>query len=84
MLLNATGPGTLVVSEIYYPGWRVYINEIEQDLSLSYSILRSVELPEGDYQVLFKFVPNSVYIGLSLSLLGWIALGYLYFRNKID
>ena len=84
ILVEAAGPGELVVSEIQYPGWRVYVNGKRMALNTSHQILRSVSLPEGNHEILFKFYPASVYIGLSLAGLGWIILAYQLVRTRIE
>ena len=58
-----------VFSEIFYDkGWNAYINgELNQHYRVNY-VLRGMNLPKGEYQVEFKFEPQSVAIGSSISL----------------
>jgi hypothetical protein len=82
--VEALGPGKLVLSEIQYPGWRVYVDGEQHELSVSHGVLRSVSLPDGNHQVLFKFVPISVYIGLALAGIGWVILAFNLIGKRID
>lgn len=82
--LKASGPGKLVLSEIDYPGWRVYIDGVQEEISPAYGLLRSVSLDDGDHKIVFVFRPISVYIGLALAGVGWVALVYLYFRKRFN
>jgi hypothetical protein len=70
--LEADGPGILVLSEIYYPGWVVYVDGIKHDIEPAYDLLRSISLESGTHDVYFKFRPISIYAGLVLAALGWI------------
>jgi len=63
------GPGTLVLSDPMYPGWRAKVDGKEAPISLTRGLLRSVELPPGAHEVVFTFIPLSLYAGLGVSLL---------------
>ena len=58
-----------VFSEIFYDkGWNAYINgELNEHYRVNY-VLRGMNLPKGEYQVEFKFEPQAVAIGSSISL----------------
>lgn len=65
----SSGPGILVVSENYFPGWRVYVDgQPAQLLRVNYN-LRGVLLPQGEHAVSFVYRPWSVLIGVIVSLL---------------
>lgn len=81
MLIKASGPGRLVVSEIQYPGWKAYVDGKRIEIGTSHDILRSVLLSEGEHQVDLKFQPLSVYLGLVLALTGWIVAACLLFKK---
>jgi len=70
--LEVDGPGRLVLSEIYYPGWVAYVDGIRQDIEPAYDVLRSISLVDGTHDIYFKFRPISIYVGLILAAFGWI------------
>lgn len=76
--VKATGPGLLVLSEIDYPGWRVWVDGIEQPVQRVDGLLRGVLLSEGEHQVRFVFHPALVYAGMFLS--GSTCLGLLFLK----
>ena len=62
----------LVLSEIYYPaGWKAYVDGDETEILRTNSILRSVVVPAGDHEVVFKFDPPLYRIGWVLSNAAW-------------
>jgi len=79
--LAAQGPGLLVLSEIAYPGWQVWVDGRREDLMVEHEVLRAVSLGSGDHQVAFQFHPTSVYIGIGLCLLG---LGCLFGKAYVQ
>lgn len=72
--LRAKGPGLLVLSEIYYPGWEVTIDDKPGQISLVGGLLRGVSLSEGIHHVSMEFRPVLFFVGLMISLLAWIFL----------
>ena len=45
--VNAPGAGVLVLSEVYYPGWRAWVNDREVEVLRADYLFRAVELPAG-------------------------------------
>jgi hypothetical protein len=80
--VKAAGPGLLVLSEVAYPGWRVAIDGTSSELQTAFSLLRSVQLPPGEHEVLFSFHPPRVYLGLLGFVLGCGWLVVLSRREK--
>ena len=70
--LEADGPGMLVISEVNYPGWQVRVDRASEPIQEVYGLLRGVILEPGRHQVRFYFVPESLYIGLGLWVVGVI------------
>ncbi|MGB2962629.1 MAG: hypothetical protein WBB69_01445 [Anaerolineales bacterium] len=70
--LETEGPGTLVLSEINYPGWVVIVDGERQEITPAYGVLRSVVLEDGKHEIIFKFQPKTIYAGLALAAIGWM------------
>lgn len=68
--------GTVVFSEIYYPGWRAYIDGVETPHGRANYILRAMNIPAGKHVVEFKFDPKSLHVTETIA---FIALGILAF-----
>jgi len=79
--LNAKGPGKLILSEIYYPGWIATIDGVKQDIEPAYDILRSLQLEDGNHEVYFKYRPISIIAGLFLALVGWTVVLWQYSKE---
>jgi hypothetical protein len=66
--VEASGPGTLVLSEIYYPGWQARMDGIPVIIEPAHQILRSIKIPVGQHKIEFDFIPTNVYMGGGISL----------------
>lgn len=76
----ATGPGTVVVSELAYPGWRVKVDGQLEEMRTISGIFRGVDISAGAHEVVFFFRPVSAYIGIGIGLLVWMLVAVLFFR----
>lgn len=75
--LESDEKGFLVISEVYYPGWRVYVNDVEKGVLRADMLLRAVRVEKGADRVLFVFQPRSFVIGATLSLISFLALSVI-------
>lgn len=67
--VNTSAAAMLVVSDVYYPGWRASIDGREaESLCVNY-VLRGVKIPAGNHKVKFEFVPSKLYLGALVSTL---------------
>ncbi len=68
IVLTASGPGRLVLSEIVYPGWRASVDEHRTPIVAHQGVFRSVRIGPGEHQVRFDFLPVPLLAGLAVSL----------------
>lgn len=80
IVLEGQGPGLLVLSELAYPGWRVWVDGQAADWEPAWGVLRGVQLPPGPHRVVFEFRPLSLYLGCGLFA---AALAFLAARGKL-
>jgi uncharacterized membrane protein YfhO len=78
--VEATGPGRLVLSEVEYPGWQVWVDGQPEEIQTAHSILRSVDLSDGRHKVEFRYDPVRLYIGILISLIS-ILICIVIFRK---
>lgn len=61
--------GLAAFSEIYYPaGWKAYIDGRETEILCVNYLLRGLEIPAGEHEILFEFDPQSFHTGKAVSL----------------
>ncbi|MDD5627231.1 MAG: YfhO family protein [Patescibacteria group bacterium] len=82
---DLTHNGFLIFSDLYYPGWQVYIDGEKDKIYRANYLARGVALTQGEHNVVFKFEPKNVKIGAYISagtFLLLIAIGIISLRQK--
>jgi len=75
--------GLLVLSDLYYPGWKVKVNGKEEKLMKVFGLLRGVLINKGKSDVLFYYKPMSLYAGSAVSLTAFLIwMIYLYYKKR--
>lgn len=64
-----SAPGILVLTDAYYPGWKVLVDGAEKTILRANYFFRAVKLAAGHHRVEFIYDPASFKIGLAISLL---------------
>jgi hypothetical protein len=84
VILKVNGSGNLVFSDTYYLGWNAYIDNKKAEVFKFKEVVKSTFLSEGEHEVIFKFEPNSYFIGRTISevTLFVIVLLFIYFIFK--
>jgi hypothetical protein len=67
----------LVFSEVYYPGWRAFVDGEEQEMLRADYAFRAIRLGPGTHKVEIRYTPLYFRIGLLLSLAGLGLVGVL-------
>lgn len=57
---KGSGQGVAIFSEVWYDGWRATIDGKEVPIARANYILRAIEIPEGNHEVVFTFKPKSI------------------------
>jgi hypothetical protein len=66
--------GFLVLSDTYYPGWKVYVDGKEDRILRANYIMRAVRIEKGHHKVDFIYDPISFKVGRNITLLTLISI----------
>ncbi len=87
---NSTDGGLAIFSENYYEnGWKAYVDGNETRIFRANYVLRAIQLPAGKHTIEFKFEPQVVKTGSTITLISSVVILLLivlgvYFENKKD
>ena len=75
--VNSETGGLLVLTDRYATGWKAAVNGERTEIYRANTIFRAVCVPAGTSEVIFQYSPDSLLIGLLVSVIGWIGVGVL-------
>jgi hypothetical protein len=67
---TAQQKGLLVLTDLYDPQWVATVDGESADILRSNHIMRGVLLTPGDHEIVFRYEPRSVQVGILVSLVG--------------
>jgi len=73
-------PGLVVLSDVYYPGWQLTIDDKPAPIYRVNVMMRGAIVPAGPHRLVYTFAPRSFQVGLIGSIAGlavWFLLGVL-------
>jgi Bacterial membrane protein YfhO len=86
---STQAPGLLMLSEVYYPAWKAYIDGQPAPVHVGDQLLRSVEIPAGEHTVELRYESWALGAGVVISLVAYVVLvvlavvaGYRHWRRK--
>ncbi len=82
LVAETEGPGRIVFSEAYYPGWRVRVDGSESRPGLYEDIFMWTDVSEGKHIIEFVYHPWSVRIGGIVSLMTLILFVASLWRSR--
>lgn len=65
---NATGSNFLLLSEVYYPEWRAYVDGKETEIIKSNYFMRGIVVPAGEHKIELKYESPKFETGKTASL----------------
>ena len=82
---RSDGAGLLVLSEVYTTGWKATVDGVEIDVLETNHALRGVPVPAGEHEVVLRYEPMTLTVGLwstglagaaMLGVWGWALIGW--------
>jgi len=81
--ISAESPVYIVISENHYPLWQIEVDGKEWPMWKAYHYLIGTWVPAGDHDLVFRFVPWDLYLGVAATILASIIfLLVLYWACK--
>jgi uncharacterized membrane protein YfhO len=70
-------PGVLVLTDSYDPNWTVTVDGVAADMLRVDTALRGVCVDAGEHTVRLEYQPRAFYIGVLISVAGWLSWGIM-------
>ncbi len=84
---ESTTDAFLVLSDLFYPGWKATVDGAPQEIVRTNYVLRGLILKPGKHSIEFRYEPIYLYIGGGISLLGlllWLGILWKALRSTAE
>ncbi len=82
--VRTSSGGWLLLSDLYYPGWRAWVDGTPTTVYPADVMFRAIWVPSGAETIDFRYRPSAFYTGAGVSLLAWIFLLSLRWRWRSE
>jgi hypothetical protein len=69
VLTEAGMPGYLFLGDMFYPGWKAFVDGKQEPIMRGDYLFRVVRIPAGEHEVQFVFDPFSIKLGIAITIL---------------
>ena len=63
----AADPGYIVIADVWYPGWRAYVDGKSVPILRANYLFKAVPVSKGEHEVNVVYQPKLIYLGAGLS-----------------
>jgi hypothetical protein len=81
--VDAVGDGILVMSEVFYPGWRAHVDGNPTQIHRANHAFRAVEVEAGSHRVELAYEPLSLKLGSVVSLASLVLIVAVAIRGRV-
>ncbi|MCP4663114.1 MAG: YfhO family protein, partial [bacterium] len=74
LAVSTACPGVLVFSEVFYPGWEAAIDGETAPVLRANAAFSAVMIEPGEHEVIWRYVPRTLYLGLAITGLTLVVL----------
>ena len=82
MQTQTVAPRLLVLSEMYIPGWRAFVDGVETPIYRTNYLFRGLVVPAGTHHVTVAYQPRSALIGAGVTALALVLVLVLVARRR--
>ena len=82
MTIDADEACFLVFQDTFYPGWKAYVDGLEQEILRTDIGFRAIRLDRGKHNVVMRYRPAPLRIGIFIACLGILAGTFYALRGR--
>ncbi len=79
---HVQSPGLVVLADVFYPGWELTVNDKPTPILRANRAMRGALVGAGTHRLVYTYRPRSVWLGATLSVLGFLVFLLLLSRRR--
>ncbi|MBI4631612.1 MAG: YfhO family protein, partial [Chloroflexi bacterium] len=83
VMIDSTSDGWFYINDVWYPGWKAWVNGEETPVYRANGTFRAVRVPSGQHTVFMKYESTYLSLGIWIAMATWALIGIIFlFRKK--
>jgi len=75
VLIDSTSDGWFYINDVWYPGWKAWVNGDETQVYRANGTFRAVRVPRGQHTVFMKYESAYLNLGIWIAVITWLMIG---------
>jgi hypothetical protein len=83
VFVQSKAPGYLVIADVWYPGWRGWVDGISTPVLRADYLFKALAIPAGEHEIVLSYRPWTSLAGAIVSGLAWLGLVALFMIKSV-
>jgi len=83
VLIDSTSEGWFYINDVWYPGWKAWVNGEETQVYRANGTFRAVRVPSGQHTVFMQYESSYLNLGIWIAAITWLMIISFSTRSKL-
>ena len=81
-MIDSTSDGWFYINDVWYPGWKAWVNGEETQVYRANGTFRAVRVPRGQHTVFMQYESSYLSLGIWIAVVMWVVIGIVWWIGR--